>query len=649
MATPEVSPLIGKVLDHRYRIVRVLAAGGFGHTYLAEDTRRPNCPLCVVKQLQPSSTEPGMQAMALRLFQREAEILEQMGSHPQIPRLLAYFEEEGEFYIVQQYIDGLPLTAELSPHRKWAENRVRDFLREMLEILSFVHSKGVIHRDVKPSNILRQKSDGKLFLIDFGAIKQLQSPSTTQAVLTSATISIGTPGYMAIEQGMGKPRPASDIYGLGTTALHAVTGIHPSNLREDEDGELVWQPFTEHLSPELKIFLNKMVRSHFKERFKDGAEALEALLELPPLAVYVDVLVPEPSSAPPPRQDITMLAQSQTVADVCAPTADTAIEDSTQKQQSVAAAPLAIAPALPPARKLPALAWLAIPLLAGLGWWGWHTYQQQQLYATEQVILQELTQLQATANYEQCLAKQHEFKTELGSKFQEIQESCRQQLTGIRLQQARDLLKQQKFNDAIALAQTIPHPESKQIIKESQLQQARQLLQQQKFTDAIALAQQVNDPDSRAIVAQAAIQIARQVSNALDKQQDPDTIENQFNNLPTSYQGYDTLKSRVTSYRQKWEKEKDTVARIKQASQAGRWRVVIGLANQLTIPKWQQAVAADRARADRELAVQFELPVRTPPRRTLLRETSPPPPPSYSPPPPPPPPGDRPPALDAAN
>ena len=158
----------GKLLGGRYQVVEVLANGGFGQTYVAQDMHRPGNPRCVVKHLQPASVNSKFLHNARRLFQTEAEILEQLGNHDQIPRLLAYFEEHQEFYLVQEFVQGHTLTKELLPGDRWEESKVYQLLQEVLEILVFVHAHAAIHRDIKPDNLIRRIADGKLVLVDFG-------------------------------------------------------------------------------------------------------------------------------------------------------------------------------------------------------------------------------------------------------------------------------------------------------------------------------------------------------------------------------------------------------------------------------------------------------------------------------------------------
>ncbi|MBX9256377.1 protein kinase [Desmonostoc muscorum CCALA 125] len=267
--------MIGKLLDHRYQIIRVLATGGFGQTYIAEDTRRPGNPICVVKHLKPG-TDPRVFATAKRLFNSEAETLEKLGHHDQIPRLLAYFDENQEFYLVQEYIEGHTLAEELLPGKRWSESQVIQLLQEVLEILEFVHRQGVIHRDIKPDNIIRRASDNKFVLVDFGAVKQLRTQMVTAGGQPSATVVIGTPGYMPTEQGQGKPRPNSDIYSLGIIAIQALTGLPATELQEDpETGEIIWR-HSVTVNHHLAAVLTKMVRYHFKDRYQSATEALQA-------------------------------------------------------------------------------------------------------------------------------------------------------------------------------------------------------------------------------------------------------------------------------------------------------------------------------------------------------------------------------------
>ena len=264
-----------QTLDGRYEILRPLGSGGFGKTYLARDLRIPGHPQCVVKQLHCKSSRPQEIQLAQQLFQREAESLAQLGHHDQIPRLLAYFNENEEFYLVEDYIEGRSLDQEIRAGQPWSEAAVTQFLESLLDILAFVHSQNVIHRDIKPENLIRRNSDGKIVLIDFGAIKQVQqAPIEGQRTGTQ----IGTAGFMPPEQAQGKPRPNSDIYGVGMVAIAAITGHPAYGLPDDpQTGEVVWQQFAPSISPHLGQILSKMVRYHFQNRYQTVGDVLQDL------------------------------------------------------------------------------------------------------------------------------------------------------------------------------------------------------------------------------------------------------------------------------------------------------------------------------------------------------------------------------------
>ncbi|AKG24427.1 serine/threonine protein kinase [Calothrix sp. 336/3] len=266
------------ILSGRYQITQVLGSGGFGCTYLAQDTQRPGNPTCVVKQLMPARRDARFLEVARRLFDAEAEILETLGKHSHIPELLAYFEENNEFYLVQEYIQGHSLGDELPPFQQILDEKATvEILKGVLEILVFVHEHRVIHRDIKPSNIMRQNSDRRLVLIDFGAVKTMQ-PVTEKTEL--ATIAIGTRGYAPPEQFAGHPRLYSDIYALGMIGVQAVTGIPPHELSPNpQTGNVEWQKWTK-INADLAGILDKMVRYHFSDRYQSAHEVLQDLKKI---------------------------------------------------------------------------------------------------------------------------------------------------------------------------------------------------------------------------------------------------------------------------------------------------------------------------------------------------------------------------------
>ena len=275
--------MLGKLLDRRYRIVKELAEGGFSQTYLAEDTRLPKNPQCVVKHLNPTIDDPIFTQKALELFKAEAETLQELGKHDLIPQLYAYFQENKEFYLVQEFIAGHPLSTEMSPGSQMAESRVAQIVKEVLEILRFVHKYNVIHRDIKPSNLIRRHSDGKLVLIDFGTVKQVQIDVASAHNKARVTLPIGTPGYMSYEQERGQSVACSDIYSLGMLALQALTGKHPSQFPRDRDNEINWRSYAK-VGREFAAVLDRMTRCNPSDRYQSVDEVLKDIGRLPKLS-----------------------------------------------------------------------------------------------------------------------------------------------------------------------------------------------------------------------------------------------------------------------------------------------------------------------------------------------------------------------------
>jgi serine/threonine protein kinase len=313
---------IKKTLGGRYKVIGKLGAGGFGQTFLAKDLHLPGHPQCALKQLKPQTTDDEGLAMARRLFDTEAQVLYQLGSHDQIPRLLAHFEEDREFYLAQELIAGEPLTKELGS-KHWSQTQTIALLRDILQVLAFVHEKQVIHRDIKPPNLIRRRDDGAIVLIDFGAVKQVSTHALElETGQTNITISIGTQGYMPNEQLAGKPRFSSDIYAVGTIGIQALTGRNPKHLRENpETGELEWHSLAPHASPELIELLDCMVRYDFRDRYPTAVEALEALENLPapllealppPTVGFVDRDEEHPDFEAPTKQAPPLETREQT-------------------------------------------------------------------------------------------------------------------------------------------------------------------------------------------------------------------------------------------------------------------------------------------------------------------------------------------------
>ncbi|MEG4440265.1 bifunctional serine/threonine-protein kinase/ABC transporter substrate-binding protein [Microcoleus sp. AT9_B5] len=274
---------LGHILHKRYEILALLGEGGFARTYTAAQINKPNNPLCVVKEIPfPPSNDPRVLERAKQRFEREASALRRLlGKNSRIPELFDRFEENDYFYLVQEYIEGHPLSQELTAGDRWNEKKTVAFLREVLEILKSVHQENIIHRDITPSNLIRRETDKKIVLIDFGAVKEISTftSNSTGAIFTSQAI--GTSGYMPAEQykPQSLPQPYNDIYALGIIAIQALTGRRPTNLPQDpETGEIVWDYLTsEPISDKLKNILTQMVRFHFQDRYQSVDEVLQDL------------------------------------------------------------------------------------------------------------------------------------------------------------------------------------------------------------------------------------------------------------------------------------------------------------------------------------------------------------------------------------
>ena len=204
------------LLNNRYRIIQALGTGGFGETFLVEDTHMPSRRRCVLKQLKPVANNPQIAGFLQQRFEREAAILEQLGEgNEQIPKLYAYFTEAGRFYLVQEFISGKTLFEKVQQQGVLNEIAVKQFLLDILPVLQYIHSNGVIHRDIKPSNIIFSQADNKPVLIDFGIAKEIINTSVNGRGEFTTSVAIGTRGFMSPEQAAGKPVFASDIYSLG--------------------------------------------------------------------------------------------------------------------------------------------------------------------------------------------------------------------------------------------------------------------------------------------------------------------------------------------------------------------------------------------------------------------------------------------------
>ncbi|MEO1559314.1 MAG: WD40 repeat domain-containing serine/threonine-protein kinase [Cyanobacteria bacterium J06632_19] len=259
------------LLKERYRAIKPIGQGGFGRTFLAVDEDKPSKPPCVVKQLLPQAQGTNNTQKAAELFEQEALRLDNLGRHNQIPNLLDYFTQEEYQYLVQEYIDGHNLLEILAEEGNFNETKIYDLLNSLLPVLEFIHQNEVIHRDVKPENIIRSR-EGKLFLVDFGAAKVV----TGTAMLQTGT-SIGTPEFVAPEQSRGKAIYSSDLYSLGTTCIFLLTGISPFELFDISENNWIWQQYLvkNPVSDKLSYILDKLIPYATRRRYKSASEVLE--------------------------------------------------------------------------------------------------------------------------------------------------------------------------------------------------------------------------------------------------------------------------------------------------------------------------------------------------------------------------------------
>jgi serine/threonine protein kinase len=280
----------------RYEIIKVLGRGGFGITFLAKNAVLPGKPLCVIKQLCPKVTSLSSWQRACQRFEKEAKALGSLGNHPQIPMLLDYFQFQGEFYLVQEYVRGYTLAREVKKFGTKTEAAVKEFLRELLPILHYLHQHHVIHRDIKPHNLLRCADHQRVVLIDFGAVKEELADACDSSISKSPTTNfVGTMGYAPPEQFSLRPVYASDIYALGVTCIYLLTGKGPLEFHYDRHtGEICWQQEVT-LSENFAQILSKMVKISLKERFKTAKDVLRAL----DLENYVPTLSDCLTSQPP--------------------------------------------------------------------------------------------------------------------------------------------------------------------------------------------------------------------------------------------------------------------------------------------------------------------------------------------------------------
>ncbi|MFW9264622.1 protein kinase domain-containing protein [Nostoc sp. CALU 546] len=298
------------LLKERYRAIKPIGQGGFGKTFLAVDEDKPSKPRCVIKQFYPQSQGTNTLAKAVELFNQEAVQLDELGKHPQIPELLAYFTQENRQYLVQEFIDGQNLAQELAHRGAFSEIQIWQLLSDLLPVLQFCHTRHVIHRDIKPENIILRESDRKLVLVDFGAAK-----SATGTALNRTGTSIGSPEYVAPEQMRGRAIFASDIYSLGATCINLLTVRSPFDSYDTNNDTWIWQQYLQTpVSNQLSHILNKMLESIPIRRYQTVDEVLKDLNKYSPAAAK-PAIAPKPIPQSPPNSPPNFVSKSPSQLD----------------------------------------------------------------------------------------------------------------------------------------------------------------------------------------------------------------------------------------------------------------------------------------------------------------------------------------------
>ncbi len=275
------------LLQRRYRGIYKLSGGGMSYTFLGVDEATDYLP-CIIKQFSPHLQAKISTQKALELFHQEAIRLQELGKHHQIPEFFSTFEQQHHLYLIEEFIAGKTLMQELQEKTAFNETKIRAVLQDLLPVLQYIHQNNVIHRDLKPDNIIRRESDGKLVLIDFGIAKY--SPNLAQPLTGTIT---GTIGYAPLEQIRGgKVYPASDLYSLGVTCIQLLTDMPPNELFDPFTGELIWRSYLEvkgiSISETLSQILDKLIQDLIKYRYQSATEVLQDLNTLKPQSLSSD-------------------------------------------------------------------------------------------------------------------------------------------------------------------------------------------------------------------------------------------------------------------------------------------------------------------------------------------------------------------------
>ncbi|MGK7913770.1 MAG: protein kinase [Synechococcus sp.] len=529
--------MIGKLLGGRYKVSSILATGGMSQTYLACDIQLPGQPTCVVKRLQPPSIEPDQLQLARRLFNTEAEVLYQLGTHDQIPQLLAYFEELGEFYLIQEYIDGTLLFDQLKTGQRWSEAEVIQFLDNVLQLLCFVHKRGAIHRDIKPGNLIR-RPDGQWVLLDFGAVKQVHLTQLQAGQDMSITVAIGTPGYLAPESTCGRPRFSSDIFSLGVVAICALTGLSPDAIQDPQAED--WRHRCPDISDRLKTILERMTQLNYALRYATAEQVL------------ADLTANDSTIHNHPNEDSVGGGQAQAIpSTVLPPLVLPATTYLTQTFKRL----LPLVPTVSNARTIRKTHQLVgMGLCLGLGIGGLHQLARaSQARGRSQLV--SLTTAEQTADYTSCI------------------------------EMAQDV---SPFSPV--------HSEAQAIVGNCQLAQAHQQAQAGFMKDAISTAYQVPRGVPAYEAAQAGIPVwserILELATAQYTQGELDTAIAMADAIPNYSPTRPQAQQTIRNWRWEWRRDENLFQQAQQAFDRGEWDSAIAATEEITSPHWQTQAAS---------------------------------------------------------
>ncbi|MEL7086177.1 MAG: serine/threonine-protein kinase [Cyanobacteria bacterium J06597_1] len=329
------------LLRGRYRAYKRLGQGGFGTTFLARDLDMPSQPWRVIKQLRVAEASEQVAQLSKELFMREAQVLEKLGEHSQIPTLYAYFGENNRFYLVQEFVLGTTLSSEAHRNGAFSSDQIQQILREVSLILSYVHSKNTVHRDIKPANLIRRKDDGRLVLIDFGAVKQMGIAGMEE--MPSSVTAIRSLGFSPPEQMSGHAvGPASDLYALAATCINLLTRKSPNRFFDTKRNCWTWQDEIE-LDERLTSILERMLHPSMAERYESATAVLRSLQESSSIGIGAGSQSQSQMAAPSATAGSNPISRnwSYRVGD----TGFTPISPYRQEQPSARSATLKVAPA----------------------------------------------------------------------------------------------------------------------------------------------------------------------------------------------------------------------------------------------------------------------------------------------------------------